>query len=42
MWVGEEDSGFIFKCVLFYVNFVEFIGFDEDIVIGEVDVVVGF
>lgn len=41
MWAGEEDSGPTLKCVLLHVNFVEFIGSDEDTVIGEVDAAAG-
>lgn len=39
--VGWEDWGPTFKRVLLHVNFVEFIGSDEDTVVGEVDTAAG-
>lgn len=40
VWAGE-DSGPTLKRVLLHVNFVEFIGSDEDTVVGEVDTAAG-
>lgn len=39
--VGWEDWGPTLKRVLLHVNFVEFIGSDEDTVVGEVDTAAG-
>lgn len=40
MW-AVEDAGPTLKRVLLHVNFVEFIGSDEDTVVGEVDAAAG-
>lgn len=40
VWAGE-DAGPTLKRVLLHVNFVEFIGSDEDTVVGEVDAAAG-
>lgn len=39
--MGWEDWGPTLKRVLLHVNFVEFIGSDEDTVVGEVDTAAG-
>lgn len=39
MWAG--GLGPTLECVLLHVNFVEFIGSDEDTVVGEVDTAAG-
>lgn len=45
MWAGGQDGGEemgpTLKRVLLHVNFIEFIGSNEDTVIGEVDAAAG-
>lgn len=42
LWGGEEDHSRTLERVLLHVDLIEFVGSNEDTVIGEVDTAAGF